>query len=158
FEVVCVDDGSLDDTLPKLVALVERDPRFRVIELSRNFGKEAALTAGIDAASGEAVIPMDADLQDPVELIPKLIEPWLEGADVVRARRVDRRSDSFLKRTTAEVFYALHNWLAPIKIPANVGDFRLMNRASIEALKRLPERQRFMKGLFAWVGFKTVVV
>jgi glycosyltransferase involved in cell wall biosynthesis len=158
FEVVCVDDGSLDDTLPKLIALVERDPRFRVVELSRNFGKEAALTAGIDAARGDAVIPIDADLQDPVELIPKLIREWLQGADVVLARRVDRSSDSFLKRKTAGFFYALHNWLAPIKIPENVGDFRLMNRASIEALKRLPERQRFMKGLFAWVGFKTVIV
>jgi glycosyltransferase involved in cell wall biosynthesis len=158
FEVVCVDDGSLDDTLPKLIALVERDPRFRVIELSRNFGKEAALTAGIDAARGDAVVPIDADLQDPVELIPTLIKEWLQGADVVLARRVDRRSDPFLKRTTAEFFYMVHNRLSSIKIPENVGDFRLMNRASIEALKRLTERQRFMKGLFAWVGFKTIVV
>jgi glycosyltransferase involved in cell wall biosynthesis len=158
FEVVCIDDGSFDDTLPKLVALVERDPRFRVIELSRNFGKEAALTAGIDAARGDAVIPVDADLQDPPDLIPVLIQEWLQGADIVLARRADRSSDSFLKRTTAGLFYTLHNRLSSVKIPENVGDFRLMNRASIEALKRLPERQRFMKGLFAWIGFKTTVV
>lgn len=158
FEVVCVDDGSNDDTLKKLIALVDRDPRFRVVELSRNFGKEAALTAGIDAARGDAVIPIDADLQDPPELISTLIAQWQQGADVVLARRADRSADSFLKRKTAEMFYRFHNRLSQIKIPDNVGDFRLMNRASVEALKQLPERQRFMKGLFAWVGFKTAIV
>jgi glycosyltransferase involved in cell wall biosynthesis len=158
FEVVCVDDGSNDDTLNKLIALVDRDSRFRVVELSRNFGKEAALTAGIDVARGEAVIPIDADLQDPPDLIPALIREWENGADVVLARRVDRSSDSFFKRKSAAMFYRVHNRLSHIKIPENVGDFRLMNRPSIEALKRLPERQRFMKGLFAWVGFKTATV
>jgi polyisoprenyl-phosphate glycosyltransferase len=158
FEVLCVDDGSSDDTLARLTALVDRDPRFRVMELSRNFGKEAALTAGIDAARGDAVIPIDGDLQDPPELIPVLIEEWRKGAEVVLARRADRRSDSYLKRTSAGLFYRFHNRVSPLRIPENVGDFRLMDRVVVDALKQLPERQRFMKGLFAWVGFRTVVV
>lgn len=158
FEVLCVDDGSTDDTLGKLVALTQLDARFRVIELSRNFGKEAALTAGIDMAEGDAVIPIDADLQDPPELIPALVAHWQKGAEVVLARRHDRTSDSFMKRTTAGLFYRLHNRISTLKIPENVGDFRLMDRVVVDALKRLPERQRFMKGLFAWVGFRTSVV
>jgi glycosyltransferase involved in cell wall biosynthesis len=158
FEVICVDDGSRDDTLTRLISLVDRDPRFRVIELSRNFGKEAALTAGLDAAQGDAVIPMDADLQDPPEVIPALIAAWQKGADVVLARRKDRDSDTALKRSTAKLFYRLHNWLSQVQIPANVGDFRLVDRSVVEALNQLPERQRFMKGLFAWVGFKTATV
>lgn len=158
FEVVCVDDGSNDDTLELLIGLTERDPRFRVIELSRNFGKEAALSAGLDAALGDAAIPMDADLQDPPEMIHDLIAAWRRGADVVVARRVERSSDSFLKRTTAQLFYRFHNKLSETQIPENVGDFRLMNRAALDALKQLPERNRFTKGLFAWVGFKTVTV
>lgn len=158
FEVICVDDGSRDETLAKLLALIERDSRVRVLELSRNFGKEAALTAGIDASRGDAVIPMDADLQDPPELIARLIEAWLGGADVVLARRTDRSTDSFLKRKTAELFYRVHNRVSSVKIPENVGDFRLLDRVAVEAVKTLPERQRFMKGLFAWIGFKTVTV
>ncbi len=158
FEVVCVDDGSVDDTLTRLIALAEQDARFKVIELSRNFGKEAALSAGIDAATGDAIIPFDADLQDPPELIPKLIEAWTDGAEVVLARRIDRSSDSFLKRKTAALFYRFHNRLSSIQLPENVGDFRLMDRIAVDALKQLPEQQRFMKGLFAWVGFKTVTV
>lgn len=158
FEVICVDDGSQETTLKQLVALVESDRRFRVLELSRNFGKEAALTAGIDAARGDAVIPIDADLQDPPELIPELIKAWQGGAEVVLARRVNRETDSFFKRKTAELFYRIHRRISNLKIPENVGDFRLMDRVVVEALKQLPERQRFMKGLFAWVGFKTVVV
>jgi glycosyltransferase involved in cell wall biosynthesis len=158
FEVVFVDDGSRDDTLANLLAVSERDARFRVVELSRNFGKEAALTAGIEHAHGEGVIPMDADLQDPPEVILELIMQWQRGADVVLARRVDRSSDSFLKRQTSAWFYRLHNRLSSIDIPEDVGDFRLMDRTAVDALLRLPERQRFMKGLFAWVGFKTVVV
>ena len=158
FEVVCIDDGSSDDTLQKLIGLIECDPRFKVIELSRNFGKEAALTAGIDTALGDAVIPFDADLQDPPEMIPRLIEQWLRGAEVVLARRADRSSDAFLKQKTAEFFYKIHNNLSSIRIPNNVGDFRLMDRVAVDALKQLPERQRFMKGLFAWVGYKTVIV
>jgi polyisoprenyl-phosphate glycosyltransferase len=158
FEVVCVDDGSRDDTLEKLVAIAKRDPRFWVIMLSRNFGKEAALTAGIDGARGHAVIPLDADLQDPPELIPTLIQKWQQGAEIVLARRTDRSADSFFKRKTAELFYNFHNQLSDVQIPRNVGDFRLMDRRAVDALKMLPERQRFMKGLFAWIGFKTVVV
>ncbi|RJF99362.1 glycosyltransferase family 2 protein [Noviherbaspirillum saxi] len=158
FEIVCVDDGSKDSTLSQLVALSTRDPRFRVVELTRNFGKEAALTAGIDFARGNAVIPIDSDLQDPPELIPVLIDEWRKGAEVVLARRADRGTDSFLKRKTAEMFYSFHNRLSSVKIPHNVGDFRLMDRVAVDALKSLPERQRFMKGLFAWIGYKTVVV
>jgi polyisoprenyl-phosphate glycosyltransferase len=158
FEVICVDDGSRDETLANLLRLVERDPRFRVLELSRNFGKEAALTAGIDASRGDAVIPMDADLQDPPELIARLIDAWRGGADVVLARRTDRSTDSFLKRKTAELFYRVHNRLSSVKIPENVGDFRLLDRIAVDAVKALPERQRFMKGLFAWIGFRTVTV
>ena len=158
FEIVCVDDGSSDATLDELVALTARDPRVRVLELSRNFGKEAALTAGMDAARGDAVVALDADLQDPPELIGRLVEAWAGGADVVLARRTDRSSDSFLKRTSAELFYRIHNRLSSVKIPENVGDFRLLDRVAVDALKALPERQRFMKGLFAWIGFKTATV
>ena len=158
FEVVCIDDGSNDDTLKKLISVAEKDPRFHVIELSRNFGKEAALTAGIDAATGDAVIPIDADLQDPPELILEMIKEWSEGAEVVLARRADRSSDSFIKRKTAEIFYRFHNRLSSIQIPENVGDFRLMDRIAVDALKQFPEHHRFMKGLFAWVGFKTVTL
>lgn len=159
FELVCVDDGSSDNTLAQLIELSKQDARVQVIEFSRNFGKEAALTAGIDFASGDAVIPIDADLQDPPELIGKMISLWNEGAEVVLAKRVDRSSDSALKRMTASAFYRVHNLLSSeAVIPENVGDFRLMDRVVIDALKRLPERQRFMKGLFAWVGFKTVTL
>jgi glycosyltransferase involved in cell wall biosynthesis len=158
FEVVCVDDGSQDDTLEKLAAIVGRDARFRIIELSRNFGKEAALTAGIDNALGDAIIPIDIDLQDPPDLIHELIEKWLAGAEVVLARRVNRQSDTFLKRISAGLFYRLHNRLSSTQIPEDVGDFRLMDRVVVDALSQLQERQRFMKGLFAWVGFKTAVV
>jgi glycosyltransferase involved in cell wall biosynthesis len=155
FEIVCVDDGSRDETLKRLVALSEKDARVQVIELSRNFGKEAALTAGLEAAQGDAVIPFDADLQDPPELIPQMIEAWRQGAEIVLARRTDRSSDSYLKRKTAAMFYSVHNRLSTVRIPENVGDFRLMDRVVVEAVKQLPEQQRFMKGLFAWVGFKT---
>jgi glycosyltransferase involved in cell wall biosynthesis len=159
FEVVCVDDGSKDCTLVSLIALSERDSRFRVVELTRNFGKEAALTAGLDSSRGDLVIPIDADLQDPPSLIGRLIRAWEEtGADVVLAKRGDRDSDSFAKRLSAAAFYDIHNWVSHIKIPANVGDCRLMTRPVVEALKLLPEKQRFMKGLFAWVGFKSVTI
>lgn len=158
FEFVCVNDGSRDDTLDKLAQLVADDARVRVIDLSRNFGKEAALTAGLDEARGDAVIPMDADLQDPPELISTLISHWRQGYEVVLAKRVDRQSDTYLKRKTAELFYRLHNDISDTHIPENVGDFRLIDRAVVTALRVLPERRRFMKGLFAWVGFKTATV
>lgn len=158
FEVVCVDDGSRDSTLEELKALVARDPRFVVLELSRNFGKEAAMSAGLDAATGHAAIPMDADLQDPPELIAQLIGEWEKGYEVVLAKRADRSSDSFLKRKTAEMFYRVHNRFSAVKLPENVGDFRLMDRVVLDALQQLPEQQRFMKGLFAWVGYRTTAV
>ena len=129
-----------------------------MIDLTRNFGKEAALTAGIDEAFGDAVVPIDADLQDPPELIPVLVAQWRLGAEVVLAQRSSRACDNWLKRTTAAAYYRVHNLLSDLKLPENVGDFRLMDRAVVNALKQLPERRRFMKGLFAWVGFKTVVV
>jgi len=130
----------------------------RVIRLSRNFGHQPALTAGLEHARGDVVVMIDADLQDPPELITRLVAAWTGGADVVLARRTDRSSDSFLKRTTAELFYRIHNRLSSVKIPENVGDFRLLDRAAVDALKALPERQRFMKGLFAWIGFRTTTV
>lgn len=158
FEIICIDDGSTDDTLQRLVAAARADQRVEVIELSRNFGKEAALTAGLDAARGDAVIPMDADLQDPPQLIAAMINKWRQGADVVLARRVHRDDDSALKRGSARWFYRIHNHVAAVEIPDNVGDFRLLNRTAVEALKRLPERQRFMKGIFAWIGFHTETI
>lgn len=158
FEIICVDDGSHDDTLLRLISLVDRDPRWSIIELSRNFGKEAALTAGLDAAKGDAVIPIDADLQDPPELIPALIVAWQQGANVVLAQRTSRDSDTFFKRNTARLFYRLHNWVSQVQIPPDVGDFRLIDKSVLEAIKQFPERQRFMKGIFAWSGFKTVTV
>jgi glycosyltransferase involved in cell wall biosynthesis len=158
WEMVCVNDGSGDATLHRLLTLRTQDPRIVVIDLSRNFGKEAALTAGLDHARGDAVIPMDADLQDPPELIPELLARWREGFEVVLAIRTSRASDSLFKRTTAHLFYSFINRLSTVPIPANAGDFRLMSRAVVEAIQQLPERRRFMKGLFAWVGFKTAEV
>ena len=158
FEIVCVDDGSRDNTLERLIAISKTDTRVTVLEFSRTFGKEPAMTAGIDATSGDCVIPIDADLQDPPALIAQMLKKWQEGAEVVLAKRVDRSSDSYTKRTTALMFYRLHNALSSLQIPENVGDYRLMDRVVVDALKQLPERQRFMKGLFAWVGFKTVTV
>ena len=158
FEFIFVNDGSQDATLAHLADAAQNDMRIRVIDLSRNFGKEAALTAGLDACDADAAIPIDVDLQDPPAIIPQLVEKWQEGYEVVVARRVDRSSDSFLKYRSASLFYRVHNWIAQQKIPHDVGDFRLIDRQVIEALKTLPERRRFMKGLFAWVGFRTATV
>jgi len=158
FEIICVDDGSRDKTLEQLIEISKTDSRLTVLEFSRNFGKEPAMTAGIDAATGDCVIPIDADLQDPPALIAEMLEKWQDGAEVVLAKRIDRSTDSYAKRTTALMFYRLHNALSGLQIPENVGDFRLMDRVVVDALKQLPERQRFMKGLFAWVGFKTATV
>lgn len=159
YEFVCVNDGSSDGTLRELLAAKEKyGARVKIADLSRNFGKEAALTAGLDLAAGDAVVPMDCDLQDPVELIPELVRKWEEGYEVVLAKRTDRSSDSPLKSWTAGLFYKLFNAVSDMPIPENVGDFRLMSRTVADALKRLPERRRFMKGLFAWVGFRQAVV
>ncbi|WP_454757013.1 glycosyltransferase family 2 protein [Cupriavidus campinensis] len=157
-EIVCVNDGSTDTTLEQLVEATRVYPRVKVVDLSRNFGKEAAMTAGIDAAIGDAVIPFDADLQDPPEAIPDLVSKWREGFDVVIARRSERQTDTYAKRGTAAMFYRVHNAISDIKIPENAGDFRLMSRQAVEALKQLPENRRFMKGLFAWIGFKTASI
>jgi glycosyltransferase involved in cell wall biosynthesis len=156
FEIVCVDDGSSDHTLPSLMGHHARDPRIKVLSLSRNFGKDTALSAGLDYCTGLAVVPIDADLQDPPELIGQMVEKWREGYEVVYARRSARDSDDMQKRVSAGLFYRIHNWMADVKIPDNVGDFRLMDRRVVEALKHLPEKTRFMKGLFAWVGFKQI--
>ncbi|WP_321923764.1 glycosyltransferase family 2 protein [Burkholderia sp. BCC1998] len=158
FEIVCVNDGSRDDTLDRLIRVSMGDRRVRVIDLTRNFGKEAALTAGLDEADGDAVIPLDADLQDPPSLIPVMLEHWRDGAEVVAAKRSNRACDSFAKRTAAAIYYRVHNVLSDVKLPENVGDFRLMDRKVVNALRSLPERHRFMKGLFAWVGYRTVIV
>jgi glycosyltransferase involved in cell wall biosynthesis len=158
WEIICVNDGSRDDTLAQLSALHQLDPRVKIINFSRNFGKEIALTAGIDHACGQAVIPIDADLQDPPELIVDLVNKWREGYDVVNATRRTRQGESWLKQATAGAFYKVLEKTADIPIPRNTGDFRLLSRPAVEALKRIPERTRFMKGLFAWVGFKQATV
>lgn len=154
YEVVCVDDGSQDDTLERLVRAREHNPAIKIVSLSRNFGKDIALSSGLDFSSGAAAIPIDSDLQDPPELIATMLDKWREGFDVVYATRRSRRGESWFKRGTAALFYRALNGLTGISVPANTGDYRLLDRKVVEALRRLPERSRFMKGLFAWVGFK----
>lgn len=158
YEIICVNDGSSDDTLELLTAQAAEDPRVKVVSFSRNFGKEAAMTAALDYASGDAAIPIDADLQDPPDLIHKMLEKWREGYEVVYAKRASRATDSFLKRKTAHWFYSIFRMLSDTHIPENVGDFRLMDRRVVEAIKRLPEKERFMKGLFSWPGFRSATV
>ncbi|MGF1751223.1 glycosyltransferase family 2 protein [Vibrio cionasavignyae] len=158
YEVIFINDGSKDNTLTTIKKLQQQYSAIRIINLSRNFGKEAALTAGIDSARGEVLIPIDADLQDPPELIHDFLRKWEEGYDVVVAKRVDRSTDSWAKKFSAELFYKFHNAVAQVEIPENVGDFRLINRRVVNAIQLLPENQRFMKGIFSWVGFKTAVV
>jgi glycosyltransferase involved in cell wall biosynthesis len=154
YEIVCVNDGSSDQTLAVLLAARSLNPRLKIIDLTRNFGKEAALTAGLDFTTGDAVIPLDADLQDPPELIPDLLAKWREGNDVVLAIRVDRNSDTRVKRGSANLFYRVLASMSEVPIPSNAGDFRLMDRRVIEAVRNMPERTRFMKGMFAWLGFR----
>ena len=158
FEIVFVNDGSSDNSLGHLLDRSARDRRVKVVNLSRNFGKEAALTAGIDHANGDILIPMDIDLQDPPELIGPFIERWREGYDIVYGVRSARTWDTPTKRLSAGWFYWAFNTMSPVRIPANVGDFRLVDRRATEVLRRLPERNRFMKGLFAWVGFNAIGV
>jgi polyisoprenyl-phosphate glycosyltransferase len=158
YEIICINDGSQDDTLNKLIQLHQQNSAIKIINLSRNFGKEIALTAGIDYASGAAIIPIDADLQDPPELIEKLIAKWREGYDVVYATRRSRQGETWLKKITAKTFYHTIGKMSPVPIPANTGDFRLLDRKVVEAIKQLPERTRFMKGLFAWVGYKQTAI
>jgi glycosyltransferase involved in cell wall biosynthesis len=157
-EIVFVNDGSTDATLEVLLERQKSDSRIRIVDLSRNFGKEAALTAGLQTATGQAVVPIDADLQDPPEVILEMIARWREGYEVVLGHRVSRKTDSWAKQTSANWFYHLHNRIAEQHLPENVGDFRLMDRCVVDALQTLPESRRFMKGLFAWVGFRTTYV
>ena len=153
-EVIYVDDGSGDRTRPMLHRLQLEDPRVAVVALSRNFGKEVALTAGLHHARGAAVVVIDADLQDPPELIPALVAPWRErGVDVVYAQRVARTGEGWTKRLTAKLFYALMQHVGRIHIPPDTGDFRLLSRRAVYALNQYPEQHRFMKGLFTWIGF-----
>jgi glycosyltransferase involved in cell wall biosynthesis len=158
YEIICVNDGSRDETLERLKQYHKQDNRIKIINFARNFGKEIALTAGIDYTKGNAVIPIDADLQDPPELIAQMVDKWRNGYKVVLATRRNRPGDSWFKRKTAEWFYSFMNSLSTVKVPANTGDFRLMDRQVIEAVKKLPERTRFMKGIFAWTGFSTTTV
>ncbi len=158
FEVLFVDDGSSDDTARRLRARCAADPRIRLLRLSRNYGKEAALTAGIDHAQGDAVILMDADLQHPPSVLPALIEAWRSGADVVIAARQSRDTDGWLRRACSRQFYRLFNALSEVRLPEHGGDFRLLDRRAVSALRALPERGRFMKGLYALTGLDTAEV
>ena len=158
FEILFIDDGSSDSTLAKIRAANAADPRIRALSFSRNFGKEAALSAGLDAARGLAVIPLDVDLQDPPEVIAPMLAKWREGFEVVYGVRDNRETDTLPKRLTADLYYRAHNWLSADKIPEHAGDFRLLDHKVVEVIRRLPERNRFMKGLFAWAGFKSAGV
>ena len=161
--LVFINDGSKDNTLELLKAQKEiysnkSNLDIKIVNLSRNFGKEAAMSAGFSVASGEAIVPMDADLQDPPELIAKFVELWRQGYDVVLAKRNDRQEDSFAKRFSSSLFYKLNNKISDVKLPDNVGDFRLFTRKVLNAINSLPENQRFMKGIFAWVGFNSITI
>jgi glycosyltransferase involved in cell wall biosynthesis len=157
-EVIFVDDGSSDSGPIMLQALAERDRRFRYIGLSRNFGHQVAITAGMDAAQGEAVVVMDADLQDPPEVVEQLIAKWKKGYDVVYARRLSRAGESRFKRATAHLFYRMIGSMSSVGIPADVGDFRLIDRKVLDALRQMPEQDRFVRGMIAWLGFRQTEV
>ena len=158
-QIVFVNDGSRDRTRQVIEEVITRDPRVTLVNLARNFGKEAAMTAGLFHARGDAVIPMDVDLQDPPALIHEFVRLWQEGYDTVYGVRTDRNADTAMKRVTAGGFYRLFNAVSTTtKIPENAGDFRLMDRRVVEVIKQLPERNRFMKGLFAWAGFNSIGV
>jgi polyisoprenyl-phosphate glycosyltransferase len=156
FEIIFIDDGSKDNTVQSIISLNSIDPRVKLIALTRNFGKEIALTSGLDAASGAAAIPMDVDLQDPPELVPELIKKWEEGYDVVYAVRTQRKGEGFMKRFTAYSFYKIINKITKIEIPRNTGDYRILDQKVLKALKGVREYHRFMKGLFSWVGYKQI--
>ena len=158
WEMLFIDDGSRDATYAAICQANRDDTRIKALSLSRNFGKEAALSAGIDHCRGQVVIPIDVDLQDPPEVIVEMIARWREGYEVVYGVRRSRASDSFAKRVTAHLYYRVHNGLSDEKIPENAGDFRLLDRKVVETLRRMPERNRFMKGLFAWSGFRQIAV
>src|ERR1700704_1929153 len=157
-EAIFVDDGSSDSGPLVLQALAKRDPRFRYIGLSRNFGHQVAITAGMDAAQGDAIVVMDADLQDPPEIVEQLIAKWKEGYDVVYARRLSRAGESRFKRATAHLFYKVLGRMSSVTIPADVGDFRLIDRKVREAFRSMPEQDRFVRGMIAWLGFRQTEV
>jgi len=158
YEILFVDDGSDDATLEAIRQAHTSDRHVRAVSFSRNFGKEAALTAGLEHARGQAVVPMDVDLQDPPEVLPQMIEKWRAGFEIVYGVRSDRSSDSLPKRLTADLYYRAHNWLSNDKIPVHAGDFRLLDRKVVAAILRMPERNRFMKAMFAWAGFRQTSV
>lgn len=158
FEIICIDDGSTDGTFEKLEHHSKRNSAIKIIEFSRNFGKENAMTAGLDYCKGDAAIPIDTDLQDPPEKIKEFVEKWRQGYEVVYGTRVSRDTDRLMKRSTASMFYEIYNKLSEATIPENAGDFRLIDRSVINAIKALPEKNRFMKGIFAWVGFSQTSV
>jgi dolichol-phosphate mannosyltransferase len=153
-EGIFVDDGSRDTSSIILKAKAKDDPRYRYIGLSRNFGHQVAITAGMDAARGEAIIVMDGDLQDPPEVVAEMITRWQEGYEVVYARRISREGESAFKKKTAAFFYRMLSWVSSIKIPNDVGDFRLIDRKVLDAFRSMPERDRFVRGMFAWLGFR----
>lgn len=154
WEAILVDDGSLDGTFDRCLALNRRDGRFKVIRLSRNFGHQLALTAGLEAATGDATVTMDGDLQHPPEVIPELVARWRGGAQVVYAVMVERQGESSLKDLSARWFYRALNRLAAIDVPASAGDFRLVDRAALDAVRAMPEANRYLRGMFSWVGFE----
>jgi glycosyltransferase involved in cell wall biosynthesis len=158
WEILFVDDGSSDATLAAIMAANRLDPRVVGVSLSRNFGKEAALSAGLDHARGQTVVPIDVDLQDPPEVIGPMLDQWRLGNEVVFGVRRNRMTDSLPKRLTADLYYRAHNWLSEDKIPEHAGDFRLLDRRVVEVIRAMPERNRFMKGLFSWGGFKQAAV
>ncbi|UAK24492.1 glycosyltransferase family 2 protein [Sphingomonas nostoxanthinifaciens] len=158
WEILFVDDGSQDATLAVIMAANARDRRIVGISLSRNFGKEAALSAGLDTVRGQAVVPIDVDLQDPPEVIGAMLDQWRQGYEVVYGVRRNRMTDSLPKRLTADLYYRAHNWLSEDKIPEHAGDFRLLDRKVVDVIRAMPERNRFMKGLFAWGGFRQTAV
>lgn len=155
FEFIFIDDGSNDGTETVIRAMCLADPRVRLVKLSRNFGKEAALSAGLTVASGDAIIPMDVDLQDPPDLLRPMIDRWRAGAQVVNAKRCDRAADTLFKRSSSRLFYRAINAFADYPIANDVGDFRLFDRAAVDALNQMTEHSRFNKGLFSWIGFRT---
>ncbi|MEO1469124.1 MAG: glycosyltransferase family 2 protein, partial [Pseudomonadota bacterium] len=157
-EIVCVDDGSRDATVARVRGWITRAPEIRMVELTRNFGKEAALTAGFDHARGDAIVSIDADLQQPPSAIAEMVGKWREGWDVVGARRVDRDADSATRGFFSRRFYRFYNRIADTPIPAETSDFRLFDRAVVDALGLLRENTRFMKGLFSWVGYKVTAI
>jgi dolichol-phosphate mannosyltransferase len=158
FELVLVDDGSSDGSLSRMEALAARDPRVVLVRLSRNFGHQVAVSAGVDAAQGQAIVLMDADLQDPPEVVPRMLALWREGFDVVYGRRTRRAGESWFKRATAAGFYRLIRRMTSIDIPADVGDFRLMSRRVVDVLKQFQERNRFVRGMVAWIGFRQTAI